>query len=396
MKKIRDMKALARETLIGRYGTVIGAYFLSGLMIFLSGLLALFCLLTAFANTDRFEPMIRKTIPSFQRNPALSVICAVLFAVSAVFTFILSCWLRFGRQKLLLNICRGEKYGCSDIFYAFKRGSHPWKVIGVSLLTLIFVEAANLIPAALSLAAGAFGYDRGNQDPVSPWGIAIFAANILALLLSLWLSMGFTFAETVIIDRPEAGVFEAIRNSLRITKHRKLKLFWMVILSFFFWYLLICIVKIASLWVLPYVEASVIIFYLCARGEEFVIPANRPETGSVPETEEVPVEKTEVPKEAPAEENVPEEASVFEGLDALEKEAAVWENEDPGIRVPAIPFKEDTMKGEETIVIDEEPVSEETEEVSEPVTVREPVPENVPEEIPEINGEEIIIMEDEV
>lgn len=377
MKKTGDMKALARETLLGKYKTVIGACLLSGITVFLSGLPALFCILAAFANTERFEPAVRKLIPSFQKSPALSVIFAVLFTAFSLLTFILACFMRIGRQKLLLNICRGEKYGCSDIFYAFRRGSHPWRIIGVDIVTLMFVNAAYIIPAVLSLAARACGHDQREPVLSDPWGIAVFAVNILALLLSFWLSLGFAFAATVIIDRPEARIMEALKASLRITKHRKLKLCWLISVSFIFWYLLVWTVKIASLWVLPYIEATVIIFYLCARGEEFAIPANRPKT--VPSAE--PAEKAEASEEeVPAEEAAPEAEK-----DVLSEEVTAEES-----------FTEELPEEEETIIIDEEPVPEKTAEIPELSSVTEASEEKTTEEIPKIYGEEIIITEDEV
>lgn len=424
MKKIRDMKALARQSLLGKYGTVIGAYFLSGALIGLSALLAVFSIVAAFANTGRFEPVAQKVIPSFKAVPALSVVFAVLFTAFILFTVILTIWLRFGREKLLLNICRGEKYGCSDIFYAFKGGTHPWRVVVVRLLGSFFIEVNYLIPAILMWAAKVSGYDRKNPDTQSPWFIAIIIVNVLVAIWTIWLSIGFTFSETVIIDRPDTGVFEALKASLNVTKFKKLKLFWMVTFSFIFWYFAVWLVKIASLWVLPYVETTVIIFYLCARGEEFVIPANKPKADAPEEASEAepsadePAKKesedAEPTKEevsaAPVNEPVPD--SFEEAPETGEEQKEAFETFSEGGVLREGP------QGEEEILIsdyEEAPESAapmETEvplEVVEPVAIGDaaapvnepdtedavPVDEPVPVSLEEA-AEEIIITEDEV
>ncbi|MCQ2401500.1 MAG: DUF975 family protein [Lachnospiraceae bacterium] len=370
MKKIRDMKALARESLLDKYGTVIGAYFLSGVLVSISALLAVFNIVAALANTRRFEPVAQKFIPSFKAVPALSVVGAVFFTAFLVFTVILSYWLRFGRKKLLLNICRGEKYGCSDIFYAFKGGTHPWRVIGVNIVGTIFVNVNFLIPTFLSWAAKVSGYDEKNPDPQSPWFIAILVVNIITLLWVIWLSIGFTFADTVILDKPDTGVLEALKESLHITRFKKLKLFWMVTFSFIFWYLLMWLCRIASLWVLPYIETTMVVFYLCAMGEEFVIPANRPATAdqTVPEaptgTAPVAAATEEVPETAPA-------AYVAEEVPETAPEAPVAETAAEPATAEPVPAIGETPAASE----------EDKATLAETETVAETVPEALEEEI---------------
>lgn len=400
MKKIRDMKALARETLLDKYGTVIGAYFLSGVITAVSVFITVLCIAAALANTGRFEPLARRLIPSFKAIPALSVVCSVLFTAFVIFTVILVCWLRFGRKKLLLNICRGEKYGCSDIFYAFKAGAHPWRIIGVQLAGAFFVFVNNLIPLIVLLAARVSGFNVNQPDTKSPWYIAIIAVNVLTTLWMAWLSLGFTFADTVILDRPETGVLEALRESLRVTALKKIKLLWMVSFSFIFWYILISISKLAALWVLPYIETTLMIFYLCARGEEFVIPANRP---AAPEAEKTPdgqmsketapeapaaaeepfgaEESAETPEPAAAG-NAPQEAAVSAGIPAY-----YAKKETDEVLIDAETEAEDGTAPKDGIVVSE--VS--GEETDKAVQETEPAA-NTAGALPE----EVIISEDEV
>lgn len=414
MKKIRDMKALARESLLGKYGTVIGAYFLSGVLIFLSSILTVLSIVFALANTRGLGRYVKQVIPSFNAVPALSVFLAAAFAALLVFTIILGCWLKFGRTKLLLNICRGEKYGCSDIFYAFKSGTHPWRVIGIYILETVFVNAAFLIPFIVTLAAKVSGYNVNEPDPGGPWGIAIIAVNVLTVFWALWLSLGFTFADTVILDRPGTGVLEALKESLRITRFKKIRLFWLMTFSFIFWYILISISKLASLWVLPYIETTLVIFYLCARGEEFVIPANRPEEATVHNTEETgtapaapaPQENTAEAVSGPAAENVSESGpAVSDRTEQPSASAAPQASAAAGVMKPETAFEKTEISPETPASEQAEPAAAVRNEAAAPVASAETVRKAETEDMqPSGTGavigdkpeEGIVITEDEV
>ena len=286
MLRIRDIKAYAKETLLGRYGTVIGAYFLSGLLRFLCLLLTALSLLLALGNTNRFSPFVREYIPSFRPVPALSVLCAVLFPFLLLFSVILSVWFGFGREKLILNLCRGNTYGVGDIFYGFRSGSHPWKVVALYIVRYLLIEVNLLLPLLTEWMATASGYRylKGHTDFGNPWGIAIFVVSLLAALWMLWLELGFTFADTVLIDRPETDVIDALRESLHILKFRKLKLLGCVV-SFILWGMLWSMIPVTGLWIGPFIEASMTIFYLSARGESGYIPAVRAAAAGTSEPE---------------------------------------------------------------------------------------------------------------
>lgn len=353
MLRIKDIKAYARETLLGKYRTAIGAYFLSGLMTGLCILLTLVSLSLCLSNTRRFESDVQHLIPSWKAVPALSVVFLFVFIVLIVFTLIFVFWAKIGRQKLILNICRGQSYKVSDIFYAFRAGSHPFKIIGLLILQQIFVRLPGILPFLLKAAAKVSGYRETSFEQMvhNPWGIAILVVSFLTSIFMIYLSIGFVFGETILIDRPETDVMDALKESLHLMRWKKLKFIWMLI-TFIFWAILMSLVPIAGLWVSPFIEAAIVIFYLSARGEKYAVPAIREaEIAASWETEE---EKAEETPAAEAETEVP----VTEEPEAPAAEAA----DVPAAEEPEVTMAEEVPVTEEAPGEEEQPAAEEKEE----------------------------------
>ena len=334
MLKIRDIKAYARESLLHKYGTVIGAYFLSGLMIIISAALTILSIGLALANTRRFEGQVKSFAPGFKAVPALSVIFAVLFIVLLIFTVVFAFLLDIGRKKLIINICRGDEYRAGDIFYGFRRGSHPFTVIVVRVVTWILVRINIIFPQIAVLCARAQGYKYLDNkiDFHEPWSVIIFAVNIITVFWMLWLALGFTFSETIIIDKPSERIMDSVRGSLSLMKKNRLRFLWLVI-TFIFWALLTSLVPAASLWVLPYIEASIVIFYLCAGGEAEVNPAYADAlSGAQEEAAEEPAENVQPAEETvmgSADENIQPEKE--ESSDAAETAEPIEDVQEPAM-----------------------------------------------------------------
>ena len=73
-------------------------------------------------------------------------------------------------------------------------------------------------------------------------------------------------AKIIIADKRETGISRALSTSHRLMKGRKLKGFWLMYLSFFFWYILMFMCGPAALWIAPYIACTTIIFYMDADG----------------------------------------------------------------------------------------------------------------------------------
>ena len=301
--KSRDLKALARETLLKWYGSAVLARFFRGILVGLSLALSCAFLILGLINAKAFPTFPWDIFPGLRPSAPLAVVFFMLFFIGLVFTIILGVWLTFGYERMLLNICRGKRASSGDVLSAFRSEARPWKVLWVCIVRVVLILAPMLIPLFVYGCAVVCGYDSVTAAWYDPWRISIRTLQILTVMWMFYLSLGFCFADTVIIDRPETGVVEALRISLKkVTGGRKPRLFWLGTFSFLFWALLVEIVPFAALWVNPYIETTMILYYLDGLGELEQLPAYAELLKKQKEEEEL--------KESVALETLPEEPAV--------------------------------------------------------------------------------------
>jgi uncharacterized membrane protein len=316
MLKVREIKALARQTLIGRYGTLILAGIVAAVLVFLSsaamlgGFAAALNWSGVLAGPDGngysiVKPGVNLHIYSDAApSMPLMIVGVIVFTIFLIITLILLIWFYIGKRKLMLNICRGDRYGLGDLFYGFSAEAHPFRVIFASIARFLIHNLVGLI--ALGVFFGSSRILRDMPDAsleLKKW-LPIVLIVIMALI-QLNIDIGYTFAELSIIDRPETRVGEALKHSREVTKGRKLKLIWMALFSFIFWYLLICVCRFTALWILPYIRAAYTVLYLDGDGSAWQLPPNRPSYKASQYPQKPEVKETAVKAEGKAETALP-------------------------------------------------------------------------------------------
>ena len=310
--KIKECKAIARRTLIGRYGTLILAGILSGILI-----LAVFALAAGCAGFTLYHAGLLNeklgTDAAFS-FPLVSV-GVVAFLLMLIFGWIMIIWLDLGRKKLFLNLCRGAKYGVGDIFHAFRAGSHPWKYVLAMLILMVIALIFGILP----MLVGIIFYFLPGVDSRTALYITI-GIRVVTILLLFYFMTAFLFVRLILADKPDIDLSRAFSKSRELMKGRKLKGFWLICFSFLFWIILMSICRLTSLWIIPYIECTLVVFYLDADGSLWQIPdpdypaqadpaanaeAAEPVSGDAPVPEPEPVSEPE--PEMPADtEAVPE------------------------------------------------------------------------------------------
>lgn len=316
MLKVREIKALARQTLIGRYGTLILAGIVAAVLVFLSsaamfgGLAAALNWSGALAGPDGngysiIQPGINLHIYS-DAAPSMPLMIAgvVVFTIFLIITLILLIWFYIGKRKLMLNICRGDRYGLGDLFYGFSAEAHPFRVIFASIARFLIHNLVGLIALGVFFGSSHILKDMPDASLELKKWLPIVLIVIMALI-QLNIDIGYTFAELSIIDRPETRVGEALKHSREVTKGRKLKLIWMALFSFIFWYLLICVCRFTALWILPYIRAAYTVLYLDGDGSAWQLPPNRPSYKASQYPQKPEVKETAVKAEGKAETALP-------------------------------------------------------------------------------------------
>lgn len=226
-KTTTEMKSVARELLLGKYGSYIGAYITAELILTFISLIA--------------GSVLPDSTWGIVLDIALSFIIELIAAV-----FLL------GMIQYTMNICKNKPYQLSDVFYGFR--SHPDKAIICKFLYLLAVLIC-MLPAILFAA------------------LYYITANALLLIVaSLFLVLGMTaaviihlslyFVYYLILDYPDATIRELIEYCFHMMRGHRIKLFYLYA-SFLPMYLLgILSLGIGLLFVEPYMNVTIAQFYL--------------------------------------------------------------------------------------------------------------------------------------
>ena len=227
-KTTTDLKSAARELLQGKYREYIAAYITADLVLVLISMIA-----SSVLPTDTTWGLIFDLAISF-----------VMELISAVFLL--------GMIHYTMNICKGQPYKLSDVFYGFR--SQPDKAI-ISKFLFILAELVCLLPAILFAA---LYYITENSLLMIVMSIFLVIGLVAVIILHLTLH----FVYYLILDYPDATIKELIVYSANLMRGHRVKLFYLYT-SFLPLYVLgILSLGIGLLFVEPYVNVTIAEFYL--------------------------------------------------------------------------------------------------------------------------------------
>ena len=239
---ISDLKAKAKDQLLGNYGIATGSFALLFVLVYalisiLIGALAASIAPDAVAATGG---SVSNQIKSY----AISTVIAVLSSILTV-----------GHLYILKQISEGGRPILSDLFFAIR--NHPDKVIIIAL-TLILAQIILCLPATLvggSLASGQYLYFEGKTFLLY---IVLYLAGMIA---SYYIDLMLAMSYMIYLDDPQKRVTEIIRQSISMMKGNKFRYFYMILSFLGYWALILLSIGIAALWVIPYQNMTVVQFY---------------------------------------------------------------------------------------------------------------------------------------
>ncbi len=229
----KELKALAREALLGQYGSLIGAMFLLGI----------------------FSIILESVPVTITRNREDTTSLIIQFVITLIIS-VLVYLLQIGMTVIVLHMTRRQTYGLSDLFYTFR--AHPDRFIIVSVIQ-IGISMILQIPAYIFL----FLYPGDTIKRVLLYLLLLLAGSIVSFIVLL----GFTLADLLLIDNENLGAIDAIRQSWAMMHGNKGRFFYLQIS--FFGLALLCILTlgIGMLWLYPYMMTTEAFFYLDLTGE---------------------------------------------------------------------------------------------------------------------------------
>ena len=227
-KTTTELKSIARELLLGKYGIYILAFTSIELII-----LALTMVISVVTSSESLWATVL--------NFALTVILELIAAVFSV-----------GLIRFTLNISRNQPYKLSDIFYGFT--SHPDKAI-ISQFLLLVLDVVCMLPAILFFILYFIAEDIA---------ILMVIASLLLVIggvISVILHLTFDMVLYTLVDYPDATVMELFRYCANVMKGDRIKLFYLTVSFLPLYALSILSFGIGLFFVIPYHNMAVAQFY---------------------------------------------------------------------------------------------------------------------------------------
>lgn len=251
-RPIGDIKADARENLLGKYGNIIGA---SLLILLVAGLI-----LSAFSG------------PLFSQTTMTSLIIryvAMLLVSMLAFLF------QAGIYSMHLRSARHQPFDFKEFLFALKHEPNRFLIAGLILALISFICGIplNILSSYQSLyllkTFQSFGLNLPELGtlPATQTLVLVLLLTLICLIIYIWLMLGFALVPLLLIDRSELNAIAAFRTSWTYMRGNKRRLF-LLYLSFIGLLIVGCISLIGLLWVTPYMHQSLTVFYHDVIGEE--------------------------------------------------------------------------------------------------------------------------------
>lgn len=225
-KSTPQLKAIAKERSLGRYGTLIGANLI---------IIAIQLFVTAITTISTGGSIILIVI-----NNLITLIVNILLGL-----------LMSGKAYLYMNLLYSQTVQTSDIFYGLKQ--NPQKAVIIQSLFVI-VDFLVTIPSQILLVL----YEK---QPSTTAIAYISLALSVGLIADVYVYLTYSQAFFILHDFPDRSAKEILATSRRLMKGNKFRLFYLNV-SFIPLYILGAVAMfVPLLWVSVYRYATTCSFY---------------------------------------------------------------------------------------------------------------------------------------
>lgn len=242
-KSSAELKASAREHLLGHYGTAMGAFVIMGLLI---GIIS--CIVAVLV-------------------PPYTVINVILYYAIMFLISVLTGLFNSGLSYLYLKLVCERPVSVGDLFYGFQL--HPNKAVSVQAWITLLTYLASLPQIVItyminqiSIGGGALLLSEGQMMQLTKFMLPYSLSLILSGVVSVILNLVYAQAFFLLHDFPQYSATELLKKSRRLMVHHKGRFFYLCVS--FIPLLLLSLVSggLALLWVLPYMAATEAEFFL--------------------------------------------------------------------------------------------------------------------------------------
>lgn len=234
-RKSKELKRLARESLNQRYHIPMTVFFLSTFLVLLIEM--------PFSFYLNSNPTSTQYLITLAADFFISLISVILNA---------------GVLFVHMNLSREKECSLKQLFFGFKE--HPERFVKAALL-LMLISFACFLPLIVGVFFLSF-------LPNLATGITIFIlCTICSIILNVYFILTYDMVFFILIDSSDYRVIDAFRKSRSLMNGQKGRLLYLH-LSFLGWYPIILLsFGIASLWIMPYQNQTMVKFYSDLIGE---------------------------------------------------------------------------------------------------------------------------------
>lgn len=255
MRKAREYKALARQRMFRKFGTLAGATAIyGGLYVFIILAVAVAYVMnlltkgifTSMASVEQYMTGLSNDYGFFFISELIIMLIGAIMSTLAV-----------AIQYMCLKTARGQEAKISDLFYVVK--NNPDKVIVIyiiqQLLMFLFGLPANLMSFMID----------GQENMLLE--VIYFVLVVLSYIADIVVIAMFSQAMFLYIDDPMEGAIRCIELSNHVMK-KHMGRYISLILSFIPLLILATFsFGVLYLWVIPYMHTSTALFYMQLKGE---------------------------------------------------------------------------------------------------------------------------------
>lgn len=238
-----ELKKRAKLTLSGNYGTAVGAMLIVDVFLFV------FIMIFIGVSTVGTLSLIGE--PGYIRSGMMRslAIMLVIYLIAILLVYLVM----GGIRRMFYNMIMGQPFSLGDMLFAFTH--RPQRFLGIYLMNLAF----NLVMGIPYFVVSFFARITGHIPVLVVLQFLMYLLQITGVVVY---ALYFNLTGYLLMEDPERKVISCFRESAALMKGNKGRLFYLA-LSLIGMYLLgIGSFGIGFLWILPYMETTMIHFYL--------------------------------------------------------------------------------------------------------------------------------------
>ena len=267
-----DFRLRARTALAGRWGLAIGVFVLLTILCAFSTVTVNFQITVSVGFRTLRE--LLQYLLEHVFTPGRVALMLVFSLFQLAYTVFVAAPLKVGYASFQLGLLdKKPETGVGDLFFCFRSANRRyWKAVGaMALIDVLCYAIGLLVSIVIGVAIVGFGGLTMLQNYIN--GAALAAGFLLLLFLVFCLLAAYvavviviryqySLCAYIVIEYPELGVLDILRNSRMLMKGNKGRMFCMH-LSFIGWFLLTCCCTcgLGSIVLMPYVEMANTAFY---------------------------------------------------------------------------------------------------------------------------------------